>query len=49
VLAKRSFWQIFPEKNKDLKLPDYKAVDKAIPFLIVKEFSGTEIWSGNNV
>ena len=43
VLAKDLFGKYFPEKNKDLKLQDYKTGDKAIPFLIVKEFSGQDL------
>jgi isoleucyl-tRNA synthetase len=40
VLAKDLVGKYFPEKNKDLKLEDYKAGDKAIPFRIAKEFAG---------
>ncbi|HMG88719.1 MAG TPA: isoleucine--tRNA ligase [Chryseolinea sp.] len=40
VLAKDLVGKYFPEKNKDLKLEDYKAGDKAIPFRIAKEFPG---------
>src|SRR6187549_2037814 len=43
VLAKDLFGKYFPEKNKELKLQDYKTGDKAIPFLIVKEFSGQDM------
>lgn len=50
VLAKDLIGKYFParpaggsEKNKDLKLSEYKAGDKAIPFEIVKEFSGKDL------
>ena len=43
VLAKDLLGKYFPEKNKDLKLQDYKPGDKAIPFQIVKEFSGQDL------
>ena len=40
VLAKDLVGKYFSEKNKDLKLEDYKEGDKAIPFQIVQEFTG---------
>ena len=43
VLAKELVGKYFSEKNKDLKLSDYKPGDKAIPFEIVKEFSGKDL------
>jgi len=43
VLAKDLFGKYFSEKNKDLKLEDYKAGDKAIPYQIVQEFSGKQL------
>ncbi|MFN5555234.1 MAG: isoleucine--tRNA ligase, partial [Chryseotalea sp.] len=43
VLAKDLVGKYFSEKNKDLKLSDYKAGDKNIPFEIVKEFSGKDL------
>jgi isoleucyl-tRNA synthetase len=43
VLAKDLVGKYFSEKNKDLKLTDYKSGDKAIPFEIVKEFSGKDL------
>jgi len=43
VLAKDLVVKYFPDKNKDLKLSDYKLGDKAIPFEIVKEFSGKDL------
>ena len=48
VLAKDLFGKYFPEKNKDLKLADYKPGDKAIPFQIVKEFTG-QTACGNSI
>ncbi|HEX6889412.1 MAG TPA: isoleucine--tRNA ligase [Chryseolinea sp.] len=43
VLAKDLVGKYFPEKNKDLRLEDYKAADKAIPFRIAKEFAGQSL------
>jgi isoleucyl-tRNA synthetase len=43
VLAKDLVGKYFPEKNKDLKIQDYKPGDKAIPFNIVNEFSGKDL------
>jgi isoleucyl-tRNA synthetase len=50
VLAKDLVGKYFPEKNRELKLGDYlptgqagKPSDKAIPFEIVKEFSGKDL------
>jgi isoleucyl-tRNA synthetase len=43
VLAKELFWKYFSEKNKDLKISDYKPGDKAIPFEIVQEFTGKQL------
>jgi len=43
VLAKDLVGKYFSEKNKDLKLSDYKAGDKNIPFELVKEFSGKDL------
>jgi isoleucyl-tRNA synthetase len=43
ILAKDLVGKYFSEKNKDLKLSDYKAGDKNIPFEIVKEFSGKDL------
>jgi isoleucyl-tRNA synthetase len=43
VLAKDLVSKYFSEKNRDLKLSDYKLGDKAIPFEIVKEFSGKDL------
>ena len=43
VLAKDLVGKYFSEKNKDLKLEDYKPGDKAIPFQIVQEFKGKDL------
>jgi len=43
VLAKDLVSKYFSEKNKDLKLEDYKAGDKNIPFQIVQEFTGKDL------
>ncbi|MEO7989307.1 MAG: isoleucine--tRNA ligase [Chryseolinea sp.] len=43
VLAKDLVGKYFSEKNKDLKLEDYKSGDKAIPFQIVQEFKGKDL------
>jgi isoleucyl-tRNA synthetase len=43
VLAKDLVGKYFSEKNKDLKLEDYKAGDKAIPFAVVAEFKGKDL------
>jgi isoleucyl-tRNA synthetase len=43
VLAKDLLGKYFPEKNKDLKLADYKAGDKNIPYEVVNEFSGKQL------
>ena len=43
VLAKDLVSKYFSEKNKDLKLADYKPGDKAIPFEIVQELSGKQL------
>ena len=43
VLAKDLVSKYFSEKNKDLKLEDYKPGDKAIPFQIVQEFTGKQL------
>jgi len=42
VLAKDLVSKYFSEKNKELKLTDYKPGDKAIPFEIVSEFTGKQ-------
>ena len=43
VLAKDLVGKYFSEKNQGLKLEDYKAGDKVIPFAIVKEFTGKDL------
>lgn len=43
VLAKALVGKYFSEKNKDLKLADYKPGDKAIPYEIVQEFTGNQL------
>jgi isoleucyl-tRNA synthetase len=43
VLAKDLVGKYFSEKNKDLKLEEYKSGDKSIPFQIVQEFTGKQL------
>jgi isoleucyl-tRNA synthetase len=43
ILAKSLFGKWFSKKNADLKLADYTAGDKNIPFETVGEFKGTEL------
>jgi isoleucyl-tRNA synthetase len=43
VLAKDLLWKYFSEKNKELKIVEYKQGDKAIPFEIVQEISGKQL------
>jgi isoleucyl-tRNA synthetase len=43
VLAKELVARFFLEKNKELKLDDYKAGDKNIPYQIVQEFTGKDL------
>jgi isoleucyl-tRNA synthetase len=43
ILAKDLFGKYFSEKNKDLKLEDYKKGDKTIPYKIVKELKGKDL------
>lgn len=43
ILAKDLLGKYFPEKNKELKLADYKPGDKNIPYALVREFSGKEM------
>jgi isoleucyl-tRNA synthetase len=43
VLAKDLVGKYFSEKNKDLKLTDYQAGDKSIPFETGKEFLGKDL------
>lgn len=43
VLAKDLFSKYFSEKNKDLKLENYKTGDKAIPYQLIREFTGKQL------
>lgn len=43
IVAKDLLSSFFPEKNKDLKMDDYKEGDKAIPFEVLGSFRGSEI------
>ncbi len=43
VLAKDLVAKYFSEKNKELKLADYKPGDKAVPFQIAHEFKGKQL------
>jgi isoleucyl-tRNA synthetase len=43
VLAKELVAKYFTEKNKELKLSDYKPGDKAIPFEVEQEFQGKQL------
>ena len=43
VVAKDLLGKYFSEKNKDLKVADYKAGDKAVPYEVVNEFSGKQL------
>ena len=43
VLAKDLCSKYFSEKNQHLKLEEYKASDKAIPFEVAKEFTGKDL------
>ncbi|NOT74777.1 MAG: isoleucine--tRNA ligase [Cyclobacteriaceae bacterium] len=43
ILAKDLLGKYFSDKNKDLKLEDYKSGDKSIPFQIVQEFTGKQL------
>lgn len=43
VLAKELFGKYFPDKNAELKLEDYVAGDKNIPFEISDSFKGSEL------
>jgi isoleucyl-tRNA synthetase len=43
VLARDLVGKYFSEKNKELKLEDYKQGDKAIPFVVVQEFTGKKL------
>ncbi len=43
VIAKDLVGKYFSEKNKDLKIADYKKGDKNIPYEIVQEFTGKQL------
>src|SRR5690606_38455618 len=43
VLARDLVGRYFPEKNKALRLEDYKPGDKAIPYSVLQEFSGSAL------
>jgi isoleucyl-tRNA synthetase len=43
ILAKDLLYKHFFEKNKDLKLEDYKAADKNIPFQVIKTFTAKDL------
>jgi isoleucyl-tRNA synthetase len=43
ILARDLVGKYFSDKNKDLKLEDYKKGDKAIPFQIVQSFTGKQL------
>jgi len=43
ILAKDLFPKYFPEKNKDLKLEDYKPGDKTIPYQVIQDFRGKDL------
>ena len=43
VLAKDLAVKYFPEKNKELTVDAYKPGDKAIPFEVVREFTGRDL------
>ncbi|MFI5141655.1 MAG: isoleucine--tRNA ligase, partial [Bacteroidia bacterium] len=43
ILAKDLVGKYFSEKSAELKLEDYKAGDKAIPFKIITEFKGFDL------
>ncbi|HXU26690.1 MAG TPA: isoleucine--tRNA ligase [Bacteroidia bacterium] len=45
ILAKDLVGKYFSEKSAELKLEDYQAGDKAIPFKIITEFKGSDLAS----
>jgi isoleucyl-tRNA synthetase len=44
LLAKDRFATYFPEKNKDLALEDYKPGDKNIPYRVLAEYTGADLY-----
>jgi isoleucyl-tRNA synthetase len=43
IIAKDLIGKFFPAKNAELKMEDYKAGDKAVPFEVLAEFNGKEL------
>ena len=43
VLAKDLLGKYFPDKHKELKIEGYKLGDRAIPFQVLQEFSGSDL------
>ncbi len=43
ILAKELVGNYFPEKNKELKLEEYKPGDKNIPFKVIGEYKGSQL------
>ena len=43
ILARDLTGKYFSEKNKDIRITDYKPGDKAIPFQIIQEFVGKQL------
>jgi isoleucyl-tRNA synthetase len=43
ILAQDLVPRYFPDKNKNLRLEDYKPGDKAIPYRVIQEFSGKQL------
>lgn len=43
ILAKDLFGKYFPDKNKDLRIQEYKPGSKAIPYQLVKTLTGKEL------
>ncbi|HNW97646.1 MAG TPA: isoleucine--tRNA ligase [Bacteroidales bacterium] len=43
ILAKDLFRNYFPEKNEELKLEDYQAGQKNIPYSVIAEYQGTQL------
>ena len=42
ILTKRFTWSLFPGEERGIEMEDYKAGDKAIPFRVLKEFTGKD-------
>ena len=43
ILAKELMGKYFPEKNAELNIDSYTAGDKAIPFILLGEYSGSDL------